>query len=1282
MIKIKAVLIFFIIIFYNICIGQTKQIDVTLKWKAIEKIELSEGIQLKRLSFDGCNFPDNTLPYFKLSDNLPLNSNNAQVKITNAIYIPLTDEENLICKDYRLTSDITPKVDVFKDRMQNKMIVTFPTIKKNLETGKMQKLISFKLETHFSNELKNIVKSTRSASNSVLSSGSWYKVGLNADGVYKITYSDLQSLGINPQTINPKNIRIYNNGGGMLPESNDVAVNDDLYENAIYVSGEEDGVFNTDDYILFYGQSTTRIFYNSSTNLFSHALNLYSDVNYYFINTDLGAGKRIANKTLSTQTPTSQVTTYNDYKFWEVDSLNLIGSGREWMGKLFDNTTDYTFKFNFPQIVPSSNITINYRLLGRSTSSSSFTINSNGSIQNVYVNQISLDYNTDFASISAGSYTIPSSTNVTTKITFNKDPSAYTSIGWLDYLTLNAISNLNFSTGQLNFRDIKSVGTGKIAQYLINTTNANAQIWDVTNFGDVERVGYSTNGSVDQYTASADTLHEYIIFDPSSAYRTVLYGSVANQNIHSLSNYEMVIITAPEFLSEANRLADFHRSHDKMSVIVVTPSVIYNEFSSGKQDITAIRNFIKILYNKASSDSDKPRYLLLFGDGSYDNKNRISGNTNFIPTYQSPNSTSPTSSFVSDDYYILMDANEGPMCAGLLDLGLGRLPVKSLDEAKAAVDKIIRYATTCPVANSSNVSSESSPTNFSDWKNTVCFIADDEDNNLHINQADTMAGTVFANYKQFNVNKIYLDAYQQISSSGGNRYPDVTDAINRQVDKGAMIINYTGHGGVVGLAHERITGISDINNWNNYCTMPVFMTATCEFSRWDDPHQVSAGEDVFLNSKGGGAALFTTTRLVYASSNFDLNTEFYKHIFERINGELPRLGDVIRLSKNGANTYPNDRNFSLIGDPAMKLAMPENKVNTLTFNNKVIGINADTIHALSKITITGNITDNNGAILTNFNGVIYPTVYDKPSKLMTLGNDPASIVRSFYMQKNILYKGKASVKNGLFTFTFVVPKDIAYNYGKGKISYYATDNNIDATGYFDNVIIGGSDANASTDNSGPSVKMFMNNEKFVFGGITDENPILIANIADSNGINTVGNGIGHDIVAVLDNNRGSEIVLNDYYQAEMDNYKKGTIRYGFVNLAEGKHALSLKLWDVYNNSTEVNTEFVVSKSQNFTISHLLNYPNPFTTNTNFYFEHNQSCCDLDVLLQIYTITGKLVKTIDRNVISYGYNIEPISWDGRDDYGNKLGRGVYIYRIKVRSNKGEVAERMDKLLILE
>ena len=1082
---------------------------------------------------------------------------------------------------------------------------------------------------------------------------------MQQDGVYKISYSNLSDLGINTSNLSCDKIRIFGNGGGMLPKLNNDFRHDGLQENAIkVVDNNNNGVFESGDYILFFGQSPDRWNYNETDNRFHHQKNLFSRKTYYFITTDMGnGGKRIQSK--STPNFDVSVSEFDDFAFHEQDLENFIKSGAQWYGEKFDLTNTYNFSFSFPNIDDSTPVYIKTSVAARSFSASSFLVKTNSTnIQSISVAQADPHYTADYAKLSSSSATFTGQPNMEISVSYNQPQN--TSVGWLNFLELNARRQLKMSGNQMLFRDVQSVADSVNAKFVISNATSNLIVWDVTNSVNIKERVASFSSSKTTFISSTDSLKEYLAFNGNSFYSTELIGKISNQNLHGSSDdVEYVIVSHPNFLSAANDLAAYHEQQDGINTIVVTPQQIYNEFSSGAQDISAIRDFMRMFYKKPNS---KIKYLLLFGDGSYDPLNRISSNTNFIPSFQSNNSVSPTQSYVTDDYFGLLDDSEGNFANDLVDIGIGRFPVQTLTEANNMVDKVKRY---------------NGKMSFGDWRNKVTFIADDgdaADGNTHMWQADSLANIIDDNYKNINIKKIYLDAFTQESTPGGPRSPDAQKAITESVEKGSLLINYSGHGGELGWTKERILEVGQINKWENENNLPLFVTATCEFSRFDDPDRISAGEYTLLNKNGGAIALLSTTRLVYASPNYFLNKQFVKVLFEKENGESPRLGDLFRQTKVNSGTALNNRNFTLLGDPALCLAYPDLNVSTTAIS--------DTISALGEVTISGKIEDENGTLASNFNGVVFPTVYDKQEILKTLGQE-SSTQMPYRSQNNILYKGKASVTNGTFSFSFIVPKDIAYNFGSGRISYYAVsaDSLQDASGYDESFTIGGTSSNITADFDGPEIELFINNEQFVSGGMTNEDPLLFAILNDFSGINTVGNGIGHDIIAVLDNETNQSISLNDYYTADIDNYKSGSVAYPFYDLEKGHHTLHLKVWDVFNNSAEQEIDFYVTDAIDFTLSELLNYPNPFKEYTNFYFQHNRAGEILEVELQIFDLSGRMVASIKENKYDEGYRVGPINWDGTTNSGEKLGAGIYVYRFNVKAEDGTLESKAEKLIIL-
>jgi hypothetical protein len=768
-------------------------------------------------------------------------------------------------------------------------------------------------------------------------------------------------------------------------------------------------------------------------------------------------------------------------------------------------------------------------------------------------------------------------------------------------------------------------------------------------------------------------LREYVAFNTDNLLIPVPVGAVANQNLHSGGPVDYIIIVHPPFLSQAQRLAQFHQERNGFRSLVVTTQQVYNEFGSGSADPVALRDFVKMYHDRfGNTQADKLKYLLLFGDASYDYKDRLTNNTNFVPAWENNLSLDPLSTYASDDFFGFLDDNENINSGALinyLDVGIGRVPSKNIEEAKNFVDKVENY-----------FSSQS----FGPWRNNLTFIADDEDLNLHLQDAEIITATAAATGPVFNPEKIYLDAFQQESGSGGSSYPQANQAINNQVYNGTLIWNFTGHGGPRRLAEETVLDQEIVNNWNNPNRLPLFITATCDFAPYDIPQINSIGENILMRPKTGAIALMTTTRVVFAFSNRIMNNNYLQFSLQPdAAGKYKSLGDAVKEAKNytyqTSGDITNNRKFTLLGDPAMTIAFPTLKVRPTKVNG-IATSQADTLSSKEKVTIEGEVTDLQGNLLAGFNGSVYPTVFDKPSTVTTLANDPTSQPVTFSTQTNILFKGKASVVNGRFSFSFKVPRDINYQYGNGRLSLYSENGNQDANGVFTNLVIGGVGTGIDTDKEGPEIKPFLNDESFANGGTTNQNPILLVKLADSSGINTVGTGIGHDIVATLDNDNRQYFILNDFYEGELDSYQQGAVRFQLPELEAGIHTLKIKAWDVLNNSNEVSLDFTVAKDENLELSHVLNYPNPFTTKTQFWFEHNKPGQDLYVRVQIFTLTGRVIKVLQKTINSMGNRSSDLEWDGRDEFGDKLGRGVYLYKLSVTAPGRLKKEKIEKLVI--
>ena len=1254
-----------VLVAHSMLSGQGIQKKVVLNWKGMQTIQGINYESLEALSAEGLtnNAAKNYTPEYFEKFKLPGNMSSCEILITHTEWEPVS-EGLLDSLTYKLqpAETLLPVVEFGTERGVNLAMLTLVPVVVNPDGGIMR-LKSFTIDVvYIPGKPKDAsLKSANYASHSVLSKGDWYKIQLSQTGVYKLTYADIQAMGVNMATVNPNNIRLFGNGGGILPEANSVSRYDDLKENAISVVTANPGVFSSGDYILFYGTSPNKITYNKTTRRFEHLFNVYSDNSYYFLNFDGGAGLRITDQEQSTLTPTYICTGFTEGVFYEKDLLNFINSGKDWVGERMDPGSPVFDlpEFTFPNISAGKPSFIRYRVTAKSVNTTTFTVKTNGTTIGSPSCSPEGNYNYATERIETKAFNNDSEK---LKVSFQYNGGG-TSIGWLDWVELNVPRDLKFTDGQMAFADPSSVMAGAVTDFQLQASSAAVNIWEVSNPVSVKRVPASLQGNVSRFVLQTDTLRQFIAWDNTKFLTAKFVEKVINQDLHGIASTDMLIVTSKDFLGQANRLADHHRIFDGLKVTVATNEQIYNEFSSGSPDIAAIRDFARLMYERPAA-GNKLHYLLLFGDGSFDYKDRVPNNTNRVLTFQTRESLNSVYSYASDDFFGILDANEGNDATGLIDIGIGRFPVNTPAEAKMAVDKCIFYAT----------NSESSQ---GDWRNKLCFVADNGNSNTHFRQVEKQICPLIESIAPvYNLNKIYIDAYPPESTPSGQRCPEANSGITSNVQNGVLLINYTGHGGETGWAEEGILTISEIDSWTNYSHMPVFMTATCEFSRYDDPARVSAGEHVFLNPVGGGIALFTTTRLANAGTNIGLTLYFYDTLFSRYNGEYPRFGDVIAYAKNkmGGSDASLVRNFVLLGDPALRLAYPQYNVITKQINGKDLNQVSDTIPAMAPVEIKGIVADGSGNKLTGFSGLLDVKVFDKVRILKTLGSLPGDYPDTYKVQDNYVYQGRVTVTNGDFTFSFVVPRDIDYSYGPGKISYYAHNGTIDANGLCKQLIIGGS-GSQNSDNAGPLISLFMNNEDFEDGGTTSDSPMLLAKLSDENGINTVGNGIGHDIVATIDGDNSSSIGLNSYYSADLDSYQSGVVKYKFAQLTEGKHTLTLKAWDVFNNSSEATISFNVTKNMQITITSMNVYPNPFRDEeVKVEFETNLFGSPVDAHLEIFNINGSLVSsTNSQKLLSEGYTAGVLTWNGQTASGTKVPPGVYLVSIRAGNGNSDTVK---------
>lgn len=1122
--------------------------------------------------------------------------------------------------------------------------------------------------------------------NSVLASGDWYRFYVEKSGVYKISRSFLQQLGMDTNA-DPRNIKIYGHGGKMVPLRNSESYPADLTENAITFIGEPDGRFDSGDYILFYAEGVD----NWSGENASHN-NLYADRAYYYVTAQGGPGKRIAEAGQPTAVPVAATGVVDNYLYHEKDLINIGRVGKRWHGEAFSVNNRQQFEFTLDDYDPSP-LSITIRAAASSVTQTTMKATANGQDLGTLSFRVPADLalayegeTTAFARNGLTASYTPSATTLKIELTYN-NAGAPGSNAWLDYITVSSKRKLNGNGRQFRFQYDAAAGINGIVQYNVSNASAISEIWDVTDIYNVSKVTNASLQSQFSFKAAGGEVRKYITVVPNDYYSPLRESQsrVANQNIKGtifnaangqFQDIDYLIVTPASLNAPAARLAEVHRK-DGLNVKVVNLENIYQEFSSGKQDPGAIRNLVKYIYHNASSADRKIKYVNLFGDASFDFKNRIPNNTNVVPIMHSNDASySVVSTYVTDDFYGLMDANEGGVAASLtgIDVAIGRMLVNDRKQADEMVNKVIEYK---------------SPEAYGRWRNEFIALTDDLDgtgSELFNDKMEEITGQLKTARPFVNIRKFYADAYVQQASAGGQRYPDAKEQFIRAINYGALVVNYLGHGGEDGMSGERLYEKNDADNLTNQYKYPLFITASCEVTKFDNPYRPTVGEYTYWNPKGGAIAMISTARAMFIIDAYAFNPRVLQALYAYGESEYPSMAEAMRRAKNlgGASISM----VCFIGDPALKFAVPKPEIQLTTINDTPVADFTGALSSLSYVKLGGRVVNESGNTMANYNGELEMTVFDKDVNKTTLGNDGVLVngvlkITPFVALGETIFRGNASVANGQFEIGFVVPRDIRIPVANGRISFYSKKANSleDYQGYNTSVRVGGVNPDAAADNTPPKVRLYMNDESFVSGGITNASPILLAFLEDEHGINTAS-GIGHDIVGVLDGDESNPFIMNDYYEADTDNFRKGALRFPFSNLAKGLHTLTFKAWDVYNNLVTAEIQFVVVGDEGLSLDKVLNYPNPFVSYTEFWFSHNRPFEPLDVQVQIFTVTGKVVKTINQSVTTDGFLCRDIRWDGKDDFGDRIGKGVYVYKLTVKSTvTNKTAEKYEKLVLL-
>ncbi len=1093
----------------------------------------------------------------------------------------------------------------------------------------------------------------RYASKSVLADGRWVKIAVSQSGVYKLSYEDIAAMGLEPG-----GVRLYGYGGKTISQDFQAPYTDDLPEVAIFMEKGSDGVFSAGDYILFYAEATIGWQYDK-TKGFSHFRNPYSDKGYYFLSSKAGEGRRIAVAENPTGlSATATVDAYQDRELHEKDLISLAKGGQEFFGEqMTASKPEVQVSFDARNLLPNEPIKTKISVVATAVYQTSLDVYINGNLSGQF--PLTPRHNNGY---NKGAETLINFLHTPTEaqqtLLYRLILVGSANETYLNYVELYTKKILAINDDEYYFRHIPNIiSNTEASKLLVEGATQATQFWQITDPLNITRYPTTTEQSKTSLLVANDLeKREFVAINTKGNFpKPEILGEIANQNLHALPQADMVIISHRDFTTEAERLARFHQNQDGIKTHVVDAEKIFNEFSSGTPDATAYRRFMKMFYDRSTQRGTPPRWLLLFGDGSYDNRGieTMNHDQRRLLTYQATNSLNTINAYTSDDYFTYLDDTTKAMTPeSEMDIAVGRLPVMNATQAKTVVDKTIHYGENGLKG---------------DWKNRMLFVADDGDDNIHVSDCDQVAELTQSLNQDILVRKLYLDAYKQETFSSTESYPMAEQILDNYIKQGVLMINFMGHGSHLNWTNEKILTTSKIQSMVND-KYPIYVTATCDFSSYDQTED-SGGELLLWNNTGGTMALITTSRTVYTDGNKTLNLNLSTNLFKRDSQtNLPlTIGEILTKSKNIQKNTPNKFAFALLGDPALRLAYAyEGKVVTDSIcGNAVVSEKMDTISALSEVRLSGHIADQSGNKVSNFNGILSINVFDKIENVRTLANDPGSTPFEYNDRPNPIFRGSTEVRNGEWTTTFLVPKDIKYNFGQGKVYYYAYEQDgMEANGSFERFIIGGENKDAKPDHEGPQIHLYMNSRQFKDGQRVNRSPLFIADLFDESGINTSGNGIGHDIVLRMEGSQ--EFTLNEYYISNFGDYRSGTVEYQLSDLAEGRYKMWFRAWDLQNNSSTAEISFEVSDKVKIA-SQLSIYPNPATDHVTFSIQHDRPYQGLEVRVRVFDVMGKTLWISETERVTDSETTE-IRWDFATK-GLHLPKGIYLVRVELNA-KGE------------
>ena len=1105
---------------------------------------------------------------------------------------------------------------------------------------------------------------------SVLSEHTWYRLSVTQEGAYQLDYATLQGMGIDLSTLNPHQIRLFGNPSGALSEKNSDSRPDDLTEMAIVVTGADDGSFDEDDMVLFYGQEPTRwALVDSGNKTYQRERNYYSDTTYYYLCVDSGVeGLRVGEKpTLPVENTTTVISEFPDFVWHEEELLSPYSLGQNWFGEIVSaENKELSLSFVMPNLVKSKTLRVKAQVFGRTKNEKMY--------YDAWVNDNHVAVNSSIDKPRENYYAMPSS--VDKQVILDSDTAAFRldcdadmkTFLYLDYVEIYGWRQLKRTNNNFLFRLMPSQFGHDRSTVWVQNVGTDFWLWEVSSplRPVLQEAVLSANNLV--FATDERVEKRYVLFKPQAAHRIVSWTALRNQNLHAIAEADNIIITSPMFLEQAQALADYHAEKDGLICVVVDVTQIYNEFSTGTPDPSGIRDFVRMVYGRSSG---RLRYLTLFGRASFDFRNINGYGRHFVPTYETFEKPNHELSFATDDFFALMDANEGVNSTGRVDIGVGRISVSTVEEAETMLRKIKHY--------------DDLSASHGEWKTDLLLFADDEKSNYvkysedYNNMVDTICPALTAK-------KVYCGAYPVVNTSSGVEIPGANEDVMRAFDKGLLFVLYNGHGGVKGLTGDNVFTSADISVLNNYDKMPFVYTATCEFTKYDNPLLVSAGEQLILNPRGGCVALFTTSRATYGQDNNRQTQALIPALLKRdADGKPRRFGDIIREAKSNLINYSSQINptnnlnirFLFLGDPVLRFPMPQENVAITKINGSTVGAAGEIeFHAMSMVTMEGEIRGVDGRVDAGFNGTLWVRFYDQKTKVKTVFVD--SSPKDVYYYKDVLYQGQISVTAGKFSISFQVPKDIKSGKGKPRFSFYAYDSlrAIDAMGKFDELSLGGVDPAMVPDDEGPKITFYWNTPEFENGQSVERQGVLYADLYDAQGIYHYGYSLGRDIVMNSNLATCNHLVLNDNYEPAMNDFRRGRITLPLNDLEPGTYEFTLKVWDTQDNASEASLWFVVD--DNLFLSQVHNFPNPFNEETRITMTHMGEDGNFDVNIEIFDIMGRPVQHLYRKVSATDGVIEPILWNGCGYSGSPLRSGIYLYRLTLMDETGysrTVSQRM-------